>query len=155
MPTSSALVERFNRLAVQQDGCWGWLGSIDIYGYARIGSDRGHRVSYELAYGTIPEGKIIDHQCRNRSCVNPAHLKAVTRKGNRENLSGAHKNNVSGVRGVHYHRATGRWRARVGHNGEVVYLGLFDTVEEASAAASAKRRELLENSLIDKENLNG
>lgn len=143
--------EEFYSLAVQGTGCWGWLGKVDTAGYARLGTARGHRVSYEIVYGPIPEGLVIDHQCRNRSCVNPDHLKAVTRKGNRENLKGAHKNNLSGVRGVHYHKQSGKWRARVGHEGVVIYLGLFDTIEAASKAASDKRIELLENSLIDKE----
>lgn len=142
---------RFEALAVKSPGCWGWAGTIDKTGYARLGTLRAHRVSYALANGPIPDGLLVDHQCRNRACVNPDHLKAVTRKGNRENLSRAHKNNISGVRGVHYHRQTGKWRARVGHNGEVIYLGLFDTVEAASKAAKDKRIELLENSLIDRE----
>lgn len=139
--------------AIKGEDCWGWMGTIDSAGYARLGEPRAHRVSYELEHGKIPDGMVIDHQCRNRSCVNPQHLKAVTRKGNRENLSGAHKNNLSGVRGVHYHKATGKWRARVGHEGKVIYLGLFDTIEAASTAATNKRLELLKNSLADKEQL--
>lgn len=149
------IADKFSALVVKSPGCWGWAGTIDATGYSRLGTLRAHRVSYEIAYGNIPEGLIIDHQCRNRFCVRPDHLKAVTRKGNRENLSGAHKNNISGVRGVHYHKATGKWRARVGHNKKVIYLGLFDTVEEAALAATEKRLELLENSLVDKEELSG
>jgi hypothetical protein len=28
--------------------------------------------------GAIPEGLFIDHKCRTRCCVNPAHLRAVS-----------------------------------------------------------------------------
>lgn len=37
-----------------------------------------HRVAWELTYGLIPDGLVIDHLCRNRRCSNPDHLDAVT-----------------------------------------------------------------------------
>lgn len=69
-------------------GCWNWTGPInyDGYAYARIDGGRPcrvHRAYYERLVGPIPEGLVIDHLCRNRRCVNPAHLQPVT---NRENL---------------------------------------------------------------------
>jgi hypothetical protein len=41
-----------------------------------------HRHSYRLFVGEIPDGLFIDHLCRVRNCVNPAHLEPVTRKEN-------------------------------------------------------------------------
>jgi hypothetical protein len=37
-----------------------------------------HRVVWELLVGSIPDGLVVDHQCRNRACCNPAHLRLVT-----------------------------------------------------------------------------
>src|SRR3546814_19356891 len=41
-----------------------------------------HRISYELCVGPIPEGMELDHLCRVRRCVNPAHMEPVTHREN-------------------------------------------------------------------------
>lgn len=67
--------------------CWLWIGRLNSYGYAEIKVDgspyrMAHRVAYEAWVAPIPEGLQLDHLCRVRHCVNPAHLEPVT---NREN----------------------------------------------------------------------
>ena len=63
--------------------CWEWIASCDSKGYGRFNLDgrhiRAHRISYELAKGEIPSGLDTDHLCRNKQCVNPDHLEAITR----------------------------------------------------------------------------
>jgi hypothetical protein len=41
-----------------------------------------HRWSWEKVNGSVPDDLHIDHLCRNRACVNPAHLEPVTRREN-------------------------------------------------------------------------
>ena len=67
--------------------CWIWTASKKSGGYGQFGfngscSFFAHRFSYEYHKGPIPEGMTIDHICRNKSCVNPDHLEAVTNKEN-------------------------------------------------------------------------
>jgi len=128
--------------------CWNWTGQINAAGYGLasyrlIGrSIRAHRLAYRLLVGDIPDGRVIDHRCHNRCCVNPDHLRPVTDKQNKENRYGAARHNISGVRGVAWHKAAGKWSARVGHNGKQYHVGLFANIADAEAAVIAKRNEL-------------
>lgn len=53
---------------------------MDGYGRFTVNGERVrvHRFAYELLVGPIPDGHVLDHLCRNRRCVNPDHLEAVT-----------------------------------------------------------------------------
>jgi HNH endonuclease len=80
-----------NKYAMDADtGCWVWIAATDKHGYGlftkpaaiwKPGTARhwmAHRYCYEMHRGPIPEGLVLDHLCRNTSCVNPDHLEAVT-----------------------------------------------------------------------------
>lgn len=66
--------------------CWLWTAAQNGNGYGRLrfnGKNKyAHRVSYEDLVGPIPHGLELDHLCRNRLCVNPAHLDPVTTRTN-------------------------------------------------------------------------
>lgn len=133
------------------DKCWLWRGVRDRYGYGRMkigGRPKlAHRVVYERTYGPIPdEGMEIDHRCRVRACVRPDHLRLATRKQNNENRMA--QNSKTGVRGVRFHR--GKYEASVKHNGQHHYVGRFDTLHDADAAATAKRLELFTHNEADR-----
>ena len=76
------ILNRFLLKIKRQDGHWIWCGGIGSQGYGISllygKKNTAHRVSYLFLKGSIPEGLCIDHICRIRSCVNPAHLRLVT-----------------------------------------------------------------------------
>lgn len=73
-------------------GCWVWQGTKAGAGYGQICmdgvSEPVHRWFYRQHKGEIPDGLHIDHLCRNRLCVNPNHLEAVTAATNVRRSSG-------------------------------------------------------------------
>lgn len=82
-------------------GCLVWIGSKQTAGYGIFGNGgkvgwlkdgtrgRGrlvlaHRWIWEREWGPIAPGLTIDHRCRNKACVNVAHLEPVTVKENNQ-----------------------------------------------------------------------
>lgn len=69
--------------------CWEWLGARNNDGYGTSGPARRvlgtafvHRAIWVLRYGPVPDGLEIDHRCRNRACLRPAHLELVSHRAN-------------------------------------------------------------------------
>jgi HNH endonuclease/AP2 domain len=157
LPVAERFWSKVNRngptAAHMETNCWQWTAYTNPKGYGIFHTYRpvmAHRFAYELVNGPIPAGMQIDHRCLNSACVNPAHLRLATNKQNAEHKCGARRDSKTGVRGVYWHKAAGRWIATAGHNGKIVHLGLFDTIEDADAAARAKRLELFTHNELDR-----
>jgi hypothetical protein len=80
----AALLTKF---VVAEGGCWIWTAAVDRHGYGRvsIGGKKGrlaYRYVYELIVGPVESGRELDHLCRQRACINPAHLEPVSHQEN-------------------------------------------------------------------------
>lgn len=53
----------------------------------------------------------------------------------------AYSSSRTGVKGVSWHRASGKYTAQIQANGRKTYLGTFDTIAEAAAAYERAARE--------------
>ena len=154
--TRKSAEERFWAKVDKTGDCWIWTASSKSQGYGGFYVDgtvvRAHRYAYELAFGPIPEGVVLDHyKCYNPPCVNPDHLVPVSIRQNTENQKGAHSDNKSsGIRGVSWHKRDKKWQVYVRHNWKTINGGYFDDLAEAEKAAIALRSRVFSHNLQDR-----
>lgn len=98
-----------------------------------------HRLAWLHFYGEFPESA-IDHKDRNKQNNRIGNLRLATDSENKQNRVEPQANNQTGLLGVCFHKAAGKWMAQIKLNRIRTYLGLFDSPELAHAAyLDAKR----------------
>lgn len=117
-------------------------GTIRPDGYRSIMIDnrryRAARLAFLYMLGRWPNPE-ADHVDRNPANDRWKNLRDATSSEQKQNR-GMISSNTSGFKGVIAFR--GRWRADIGINGKIKYLGTFDTPEIAGAAYAAAKRTL-------------
>jgi HNH endonuclease/AP2 domain len=111
-------------------------GSTSTGGYQVIGINgkmhMAHRLAWVYMTGEEPIGE-IDHINLNRSCNIFSNLRLASRSQNHANTR-AKINNSTGFKGVVPFKETGRFRGAIKFHGKTIWLGAFDTPEEAHEA---------------------
>ena len=90
MKAEDKSIQRFwSKVEIQASGCWHWTAAkmSDGYGaWSFVDIDRGkqrslraHRFAYWAIYGDLSKPE-LHHTCNEKICVNPDHLKPMTRK---------------------------------------------------------------------------
>lgn len=110
--------------------------NIDSKGYKRVCFSgrqyRAHRVAWALFYGEEPK-TMIDHINRDKTDNRIKNLRLASNAENSRNSTISRKNS-SGTTGVTFHKAAKKWMAQIVVNKKMVYLGIFEKIEDAIAA---------------------
>ena len=120
---------------------WKWHATWDpytksFYAVRKTSRARGkvgilmHRLLMELERGDRRE---VDHRNTDTLDNRRLNLRIATHSQNGANR-GANENNTSGYKGVSWHKVGRKWRAQIRVNGRQIYLGMFDSPEQASLA---------------------
>lgn len=112
------------------------VGTLRKGGHVQINLGRkcflAHRLAWLYVYGVWPPDQ-LDHRNRIKSDNRLKNLEESNALRNSWNLN-TRKRNTSGYTGVSFYKKTGKWLAKIRDNRKQIYLGLFDTAEEAHQA---------------------
>ena len=86
-----------------------------------------------------PKDMVCDHFNNDTLDNRRINIRVVTDAQNKQNHNGAQSNNTSGVRGVYWNKANGKWVAQMKVNAKQTYLGSFETIEEAECVVRKSR----------------
>ena len=101
-----------------------------------------HRIIYERVINRRLESwELVDHWNGNTLDNRRKTLRLANHSQNAQN-SKLFSNSKTGLKGVHFHKASGRWSARITRNYKEISLGYFDTPEAAHKAYCDKATEL-------------
>jgi len=93
------LRKNFEKHVIRKEGCWGWNGK-DSKGYPRmtcrkaLGANLGHRASWIIHKGPIPDDLCVLHKCDNKICSNPDHLFLGTNMDNVNDMLSKKRNPI-------------------------------------------------------------
>lgn len=129
-----------SRYAMNRAGC------LDERGYVRVvvrlhgkkKTIRAHQLAWFISYGKLPDGE-IDHINHIRHDNRLSNLRDVSRSLNQRNKP-MMRNNTSGFVGVTRSRRREKWEAFGRDDGKRVYLGLYDSAEQAAQVAKDFRK---------------
>ena len=119
-------------------------GTPNKSGYIRIKYSQklylAHRLAWYMYYGEMPDYD-IDHINEDPSDNRISNLRLDINRENEHNKSKLRSDNTSGYRGVYWNKLEGKWCASIALQGKRIFLGYYNTPEEAHEAYLCAKRK--------------
>ena len=132
--------KRWNTKHANKEAFAGVLGTGYCSGYVFNEPYKAHRIIWAIHYGAPPTGD-IDHINGIKTDNRIENLRLVNNAENSKNQS-RRKDNKSGITGVTWDKAAGKWRACIRISGKTQYIGLFCDIEKAADARKSAELRL-------------
>lgn len=99
------------------------------------------RIAWLFYYGVLPSD-LIDHRdgIRINDCI--ANLRECSNMLNQQNRKYAKYGTATGLLGVSFQAKTGKYATKIRVDKKTIFIGLFNTPEQANQAYLDKKREL-------------
>jgi HNH endonuclease/AP2 domain len=119
-----------------------WYPHFDYNRFYAYASLKDTTIKMHRLLTNAPPGKVVDHINGDSLDNRVENLRVCSQIENGHNRSRLNKNNSSGVRGVSFHKASGKWRAFIRVDRKQIHLGLFDNKSDAEKAVESYRNNL-------------
>lgn len=131
----------FKRMAGNEAGCVKQDGIDIYYRYLKLNSRHyyAHQIIWAIANGKYAD--LLDHIDGDglNNCLDNLRESTITLNGRNRKLN---SNNSSGNNGVTFSKASNKWQASIWTEGKSVYLGQYETKEEAALVSKQYRDDL-------------
>lgn len=107
--------------------------------YAAVKSEGKVRLMHRVIM-KAPQGMLVDHRDQDTFNNTRQNLRICTQSQNQANRGKNATHNK--YKGVHWHKAAGKWNAEIKHNYKTHRLGLFTNEHDAAIAYNKKALEL-------------
>jgi hypothetical protein len=114
---------------------------VNLYKNGKAKNFMIHRLVAIAFIENAENNKYVDHKNNDKKNNNVNNLRWCTQQQNTQNAS-LPNNNTSGVKGVYFNKKCKKWQAQITINKKRIFIGRFETLEDAKDARQAKAKEL-------------
>jgi len=143
IPLSGGQVAHIDKEDLDKIKNYGWYAHFDSVGktFYAVTRTHGTRIPMHRLILNADQSVVVDHIDHNGLNNKKSNIRICTQSQNCMNKR-TQSNNMSGYRGVSFHKRKNKYQATIMVNRKQIYLGSYDTALEASEAYQAAAKKM-------------